>query len=168
MGAVEGTRPTFEEAFRADYVAVVRVVAPIVGSVADAEGVTQDAFLKALTRWRRISQYDRPGAWVRRVAIRDAVRFAERGRRPAPEPVPPGDAEAVTDERLDLLAGLRLVPARQRACIVLHHLDGWTAAEIADALGCSEATVRVHLHRGRTALAAALRTDVKEPSDGPR
>jgi RNA polymerase sigma-70 factor (ECF subfamily) len=165
---VDGTRPTFEEAFEADYAAVVRVVAPIVGSVADAEGVTQDAFLKALTRWRTISQYDRPGAWVRRVAIRDAVRFAERRRRHAPAPAPADDTEALADQRLDLLAALRRVPARQRACIVLHHLDGWTAAEVADALGCSEATVRVHLHRGRTALAAALRTDVKEPSDGPR
>jgi RNA polymerase sigma-70 factor (ECF subfamily) len=165
---VDGIRPSFEDAFRADYAAVVRVVAPIVGSVADAEGVTQDAFLKALTRWRTVGRYDRPGAWVRRVAIRDAVRFAERHRRRAPAPVEAADEHAGADERLDLLEALRRIPARQRACIVLHHLDGWPAAEVAEALGCSEATVRVHLHRGRTALAAMLRADVKEPSDGPR
>ena len=73
MGVVDGTRTTFDEAFRAEYADIVRVVAPIVGSVEDAEAVVQDAFLKAFTRWRRVGGYDRPGAWVQRVAIRDAV-----------------------------------------------------------------------------------------------
>lgn len=68
-----GGGPSFEDAFRAEYPGIVRVVTPIVGSVADAEAVTQDAFVKAFTRWRRIGGYDRPGAWVQRVAVRDAV-----------------------------------------------------------------------------------------------
>lgn len=164
--AVDGLRPTFEEAFRADYPGVVRVISPIVGSVADAEAVTQDAFLKAFTRWRRIGGYDRPGAWIRRVAIRDAVRFAERGHRALPGPpdrIDPADAVVA---HVDLVRALASLTPKQRACVVLHHLADWSVRDVADALGCSEATVRVHLHRARSALAASLESDPEEMTDG--
>jgi DNA-directed RNA polymerase specialized sigma24 family protein len=42
----------------------------------------------------------------------------------------------------------------------LHYLDSLTVSEIADAMGCAENTVKVHLHRGRNALAINL--DVEE------
>ncbi len=47
---------------------------------------------------------------------------------------------------------VRRLPARQAQCVVLRHVDGLDAAEIADLLGCSAATVRVHLHRGLRTL----------------
>lgn len=40
--------------------------------------------------------------------------------------------------------------------MALHYLDDRSVAQIADALGCAEGTVKVHLHRGRLALARAL------------
>jgi RNA polymerase sigma-70 factor, ECF subfamily len=148
--AVHRARPSFDDAFRAEYPAVVRVVAPIVRSRADAEGVAQDAFVKAYTRWRRIGRYDRPGAWVRRVAIRDAVRVAERSRRAAAgtraATSGPGDPADAVATQVDLTRLLGELPARQRACVVLHHLADWPVADVAQALGCAEATVRVHLH----------------------
>jgi RNA polymerase sigma-70 factor (ECF subfamily) len=163
---VDSGRATFEDAFRAEYPGVVRVVSPIVGSVADAEAVAQDAFLKAYTRWRRVGGYDRPGAWVRRVAIRDAVRFAQRHRHSeAAEAGGPDQTEAVAAS-VDLERALRRLPPRQRACVVLYHLADWPMEDIAEALGCREATVRVHLHRGRNALAVMLGSDTEEMSDG--
>jgi RNA polymerase sigma-70 factor (ECF subfamily) len=163
---VDGTRAVFDDAFRVEYPAVVRVVAPIVGSVEDAEALTQDAFVKAYLRWPRVGRYDRPGAWVRRVAIRDAVRFAERRRRPLPQPDGTRDALDDVAGRLDLLGAVRALPPRQRACVVLFHLADWPSSDVAEALGCSEATVRVHLHRARAALAALLGADEPEVSDG--
>jgi RNA polymerase sigma-70 factor (ECF subfamily) len=155
---MDDPRPSFDDAFRADYGAVVRVVAPIVGSLADAENLAQDAFAKAYVRWRRISGYDRPGAWIRRVAIRDAVRFAARGHRAttAAAQAAAGDPTDAAATRVDLERLLARLPARQRACVVLHHLADWPVRDVADALGCTESTVRVHLHRARTTLAAAL------------
>jgi RNA polymerase sigma-70 factor (ECF subfamily) len=153
---VDGLRSDFEEVFLADYARVVRVVAPIVGSVEDAEAVAQEAFLKAFTRWRRIGGYDQPGAWVRRVAIRDAVRLAERNRRPVPEPSPGADPADTAAKNVDLVRLLQDLPPRQRACVVLYHLASWSTAEVAESLGCSAATVRVHLHRAKSTLAAAL------------
>lgn len=40
--------------------------------------------------------------------------------------------------------------------MALHYLEDRTVAEIATILGCAEGTVKVHLHRGRLALARAL------------
>jgi RNA polymerase sigma-70 factor (ECF subfamily) len=159
-------RATFDDVFRAEYPGIVRVVAPIIGSTADAEGIVQDAFVKAYARWGRIGRYDRPGAWVRRVAIRDAVRLAERNRRVSPAPTPDDAVERIAD-RVDLLDAVALLAPRQRAAVVLHHLADWPVRDVADALGCAETTVRVHLHRGRTALAELLRVDSEEAVDGP-
>lgn len=161
-----GSEATFEQIFRSDYPSVVRVISPIVGSVEDAEAVTQDAFVKAYSSWKRVGSYDRPGAWIRRVAIRDAVRFVERRRRRTPMPAVESESSDSTVGALDLDGALRRLSPKQRACVVLHYLADWPVAEVADAVGCSEATVRVHLHRARGALAVALAPRDPEMTDG--
>lgn len=164
--------PTFDDCFRAEYASVVRVVAPIVGSVAEAEAVAQDAFVKAYVRWSRIGGYDRPGAWVQRVAIRDAVRVAARAGRSSSldddsvAGSAPGADEAGGGVDPAVLRAIRALPPRQRACVVLHLLDDRPVAEVAETLGCREATVRVHLHRARSTLAASL--EPGEVHDGAR
>ena len=144
----------------------MRVISPIVGSIHDAEAVAQEAFLKAFARWGRIGKYDRPGAWIRRVAIRDAVRSAERDRRTVPGSVGHVDPGDVVVARIDLDRAMACLTPKQRACIVLHHLADWPIADVADALGCQQATVRVHLHRARHALAGLLERDSEETTDG--
>jgi RNA polymerase sigma-70 factor (ECF subfamily) len=163
---VEGPGSTFEEAFRSEYPGVVRVISPIVGSVEDAEAITQDAFVKAYSRWKRIGGYDRPGAWIQRVAIRDAVRFVERRRQPIPRPAVAGDSSDTVADTLDLEVALHQLSPHQRACVVLHYLADWPIADVAGAIGCSEATVRVHLHRARAAMATALEPEAEEIADG--
>jgi hypothetical protein len=46
--------------------------------------------------------------------------------------------------------------------IALFYLQGWRSSEIAAVLGCSDATVRVHLHRGRETLARQLGETAEE------
>lgn len=146
----------FADMFRREYQSVVRAVLPIVGDQGEAEAVAQDAFEKALGRWGRIRNYDRPGGWVRRVAIRDAVRSFNRGNRASSLRVDSIAASEPVTDRVDLDRAMRKLSPNQRAAVALHHLLGWPTSEIADSLGCSESTVRVHLHRGRQALAALL------------
>src|SRR5687767_12130417 len=118
---MDGGDGTFDETFRAEYPGIVRVLAPIIGSVEDAEAVVQDAFLKAFVRWRRIGAYDRPGAWVQRVAIRDGVRAAARARRRPEPPLPTRDDPAPgAATRVDLARALAGLPAQPRAAVVLH------------------------------------------------
>ena len=79
---------------------------------------------------------------------------------PAADPVARRD---VRDAWASLLATL---PPAQRIAIVLRHVDGLSYAEIAEATGRPEGTVKAHVHRGlaalRTALLAAERREREE------
>ena len=72
--------PEYEWLFDAEFQHVVRAVFLIVHDAELAEDLTQEAFIRLLQQWRRVSRYDRPGAWVRRVALNLALN-AERQRR---------------------------------------------------------------------------------------
>jgi RNA polymerase sigma-70 factor (ECF subfamily) len=79
----------------------------------------------------------------------------------APEIV---DGDPAIDQRLvvdEMNACLRKVidslPEDHRAALVLHELEGLTADQIADVLGCSIATAKIRIHRGRLRLKEALK-----------
>jgi RNA polymerase sigma-70 factor (ECF subfamily) len=145
--------------FVREYAAVVRTVALMLRDEARAEEIAQDAFVQLHLDWAKVSGYDRPGAWVRRVAIRLAMRTIRRDRlwsivrRELLPPDPPrGQSE-------DLAEAIRRLPGAQRAAIVLHYYEDRPVVEIASILGCAEATARVHLHRGRRRLGQLLQED---------
>jgi RNA polymerase sigma-70 factor (ECF subfamily) len=69
-------------------------------------------------------------------------------RRQAPQELHTGDDE--------FWIAVRALPTRQAQCLALHYLEDRPVVEIAAVLGIAEPTVRVHLHAGRRALAAAL------------
>ena len=142
--------------FRAEFSSVVRIITLMLRDHGRAEEISQDAFLQLLLHWAKVSRYERPDAWVRRVAIRMAARSSRRERlfsllrleSPAP-PEPTGGSH-------DVATALRRLSPSQRAAIVLHYYEDRPVAEIAVILGCAEATARVHLHRGRRRLAVRL------------
>ena len=142
--------------FRTEYPRVARTVALILQDRDRAEEVTQDAFIQLFTRWRRISTYERPGAWVRRVAIRMAVRAARREKVRAS--VEGNEPSQVQDDLpdVDLLAAIQTLPETQRAVIVLFYFEDLPVAEIAHILERPEATIRSDLHRARNHLADLL------------
>ncbi len=58
-----------------------------------------------------------------------------------------------------LRQALTRIPERQRSAVLLHTWLGYSFREVGEALGCSEATARVHAHRGRETLRELLGTD---------
>ena len=118
--------------------------------------MAQVAFGPLSRNWARIRDYDNPQAWVRRIAIRMAVRAARRdgSRRALTRAEPSLEQPASPD--LDLAAALRALPARQRAAVALHYSEDRSAEEIGALLGCSASTVRTHLLRARARLAQLL------------
>ncbi len=78
--------------------------------------------------------------------VRALARLAGR-RSPVAELV-------VTDEVF--CEAVRRLPKRQAQCVALHYLEDRSVADVAALLDLAEATVRVHLHQGRAALATAL------------
>ncbi len=53
---------------------------------------------------------------------------------------------------VDLIEAVRALPSHQRAAVALHYLEDRPVAEVADILGCSVGTAKVHLYRGRKRL----------------
>jgi RNA polymerase sigma-70 factor, ECF subfamily len=142
--------------FRQEFARVTRTVSFIVHDRERAEDIAQDAFVQLLHNWTKVSVYERPDAWVRRIAIRLAMRQVQRDRLLAlirrdvspPRPLAPRD--------LDVLDAVRRLPGMQRAAVTLFYFEDRPIAEIADLLGCAEPTARVHLHRARKRLAELL------------
>jgi RNA polymerase sigma factor (sigma-70 family) len=77
------------------------------------------------------------------------------------------DGEAVESagpgDRLELVAALRQVPPRQRACLVLRFYDDLSVAETAAALGCTEGTVKSQTAKGLDALRRVLGESLPTP-----
>ena len=70
----------FEWLFAAEYPTVVRTVWLILRDRSRAEDIAQDAFVQLLVHWDKVGRYDSPETWLRRVAIRQAIRAAGRER----------------------------------------------------------------------------------------
>ena len=159
---------SFDDLMQREWAPVLAVATALVGRSGAAEELTQEAFFAAHRRWDHVGSLDRPGAWVRRVVINRSVSHLRRRRVElrvmdvvGRMPVVHDDGPAMVDAAQDRLLWdqVRRLPARQAQCVVLRHVDGLDAAEIADLLGCSAATVRVHLHRGLHTLRARLHDD---------
>ena len=138
---------------------VVRTAYLVLHDQAAAEDVAQEAFTQLLLNWSKIANYERPIAWVRRVAIRLAVRVARRERLRS---TLLGWLELPREERsadLDLAAAIRSLPPRQRAVVALFYYEDRPLPEIAELLGCSHSTAKVHLFKARRKLAAVLGAD---------
>src|SRR6185436_14523926 len=85
---MENQPESVRELFDVEYAGLVRLATLITGDVTAAEDAVQEAFARAIARWHRLRSYDRPGAWVRRVTIRLAVRDRGRRRRELPSDLP--------------------------------------------------------------------------------
>jgi RNA polymerase sigma-70 factor (ECF subfamily) len=143
----------------------------LTGSPADAQEITQDAFVRAYRALetyppaRRRSLALRP--WLYRIAL-NATRNRVRRRRPVTVPLDPRRepaADAAVEpaallersERVRALA--RLVgglPERYRAAVILRHVEGLGYGEIAAALGQPVGTAKANVHRGLALLRRGL------------
>lgn len=148
---------------------LVAAVSAFVGDRHRAEEIVQDAFERCYRRWRRVSQLDKPGAWVRRVAINAAIsstrrttserRAVERlGARDAAGPSGPDPLDALDD--FQVWAAVRALPGDQAAAIALRYGADLSVDEVAATLEISTSAAKSLLHRGRSALrgSSALQT----------
>lgn len=156
------TDTRFGDLYEREFDSVFRAAYMVSGNREAAEDATQEAFARALARWRRLENEPWVAGWVVRTAINVAKR--QRRRRPLvpPSPAHEPDAEAV----LDLRRAISGLSKRQREAVVLHDLLGFPLQEAAQAMGCQEGTVKVHLSRARAALADSL--PPQDPTPTPK
>ncbi len=137
------------------------------GSAVDAEEITQDAFVKLLEKWPRVRDYDDVEGWLRTVAVRMLISRYRR-RRVASGGLLKLSAGARTmvssdsaDSRVDLAAGLAMLPVSYRAAVLLHHVHDLPVDEVATILRVPVGTVKSRLSRARAALAPLVAEDIE-------
>jgi RNA polymerase sigma factor (sigma-70 family) len=152
----------FERVFRSAYRAVLQTTFLVLQDRGRAEEVTQDAFLRLYERWGGAVALEHPVAWVRRVAVRDAIR---RARRERVVPVVSLVETATAGERvpdIDLLRAVSTLPPKQRAAVALHYLQDLPVNQVAELMEVAPATVRQHLFKARYRLAQCLGETLEE------
>lgn len=159
----------FAEYFVARREAVRRMAYLMCGDWHHADDLAQTAFVALHRHWRKVRDKGALDAYVRRTlarAVIDESRRPWRRERVTPElpdlPVPSGEVANAVAVREALLAGLRKVPARQRAVLVLRFLEGLDVAGVAEIMKCSEGTVKSQCARGLEALRDALGVELDD------
>lgn len=165
------------------------------GSIQDAEDLLQETLVRAWRAFDRYDETRASlRTWLYRIATNTCLTELEsRSRRPLPSGLAapgedprgplvrgeevlwlqpfPSDPAAVVGERgslrLALIAALQVLPAKQRAVLILREVLDWSAAEIAAELEITPAAVNSALQRARAKLAETGLTedDVLEPDD---
>lgn len=123
-----------------------------------ASDAVAEAFAQALGRGDAIRE---PIRWVWRAAFRIAAgELKERGRsRALGADTSDHGAYEMPEPAGELIAALLRLSPNQRAALVLHYYGGYAAKDIANILGSSAPTVRVHLSQGRKRLRTMLEDD---------
>ena len=165
VGAVSDyVQGSFESFMAAEYPRVLAFARATTGSWAEAEDLTQEAFLAAYRKWGDVADYERPDAFVRRVIANKQVSGVRRRVRETAalqrlRPVDVVDAESADPA---FWLAVRRLPIRQRQVVALHYIDDRSVADIAAVLAVAEGTVKAHLHSARRRLAAVLGAEIDE------
>ena len=133
------------------------------------EDIAQDAMLAAESRWDELMTFDKPGAWLYKVATTMLRRWQSKAREQCTSLddmitrgvhaglVTMAD-ECRTDGHVDLMRAVRTLPRRQREALSLHCLLDIPLAEVGDILGITEGSAKTHVHRARKRLEELLRS----------
>jgi RNA polymerase sigma-70 factor (ECF subfamily) len=159
--ARRGEPQAFDLLARRHLRAAFAVALAVLGRPSDAEDVAQEAFVVAIERLEQCREPDRFSGWLLEIVRTRALNaLGRRKRRDGPELADDAAAAATPDGdvalRARLLDALAELGPVQREVVLLHDLEGWTHAEIAEALGLSETNCRQYLFTARRALRGGL------------
>lgn len=170
--AQNGEEAGFSFLYRATWRDKYYIALKYMGNDADAQDVLQEAYAKAFRKLDALEDPEKFPAWLGRIVANTAKNALEK-KRPTPfteleweedgsSPVDDLEEDAVeaqpelaisrkeTKELVRELIGS--LSDEQRICVLLFYLEGQSVREIAEALDCSENTVKSRLNYGRKAI----------------
>jgi RNA polymerase sigma-70 factor (ECF subfamily) len=165
--AQRGDRFAFEQLVAKHQNRAYTLAARVLGSPEDAADAVQDAFLRAWTSLPKFRRGALFSTWLYRICVNAAYDVAERRKRTTL-----GELEDALADPADRFAQHELSGALQQAlneldetyrvAVVLYDILGCSYAEVAEATGVPEGTVKSRIFRGRTELARRLGTSGPE------
>jgi RNA polymerase sigma-70 factor (ECF subfamily) len=161
-----GDREAFDELYRQQIDRVYAICLRMSGSRAEAERLTQDAFVRL---WKRIASFRGDSeftSWLYRLTVNVVLEDSRSTKRRVARVDPVEDLDAFdrghapeasqTETRLELEAAIAALPPGARHVLVMHDVEGYKHEEIAQASGIAVGTVKAQLHRARKLLREAL------------
>lgn len=144
------------------YVPLVRTVAVIIGDVAETEDIVQEAYLRLFRSWPHVRDPEKAPAYLRTTVFNlarsrfRALARAERRESATKHEVGPEERALATDASSSVIAALKVLPTRQRECLVLRYYLDLTDRQIAETLRISIGAVKRHVHRALEKLESSL------------
>ncbi|HEY1739444.1 MAG TPA: sigma-70 family RNA polymerase sigma factor, partial [Acidimicrobiia bacterium] len=161
-----GGGDAFDALYRREYPQLVGLAYALCGRRDVAEEIVQDAMVKTLARWSKVREYERPGAFVRRIVLHDTTSALRRRsaemRALARLGERRSDAAGIDPDVDEFWRLVRALPTRQAQVVALFYGDDQPTAEIALLLGVAEGTVRATLAQARGALRSQLEGESHE------
>jgi len=145
--------------------ALLRSAYLMAGDRGEAEDLVQECLLRLARKWPRVRSMEHPSAYARRVLfnlILDGARQRARRRTELlSAQTTDGDGRveqtpSALEARVELVQALAVLPARQRAVLVLRYFVDLPASEVALILDCSPGTIKSSTSRGLQRLREAL------------
>lgn len=159
---------SFERFFQDEFERLGRALYLVTGDLSEAEDVAQEAMVRLLERWDRVSGAGSDVGYLYRTALnlhRSRLRRASVGIRRHPAESTRADPLRVAEDRDELGRLLAQLPAGQREALVLVVWLGMTDHEAGSVLGIEPVSVRVRVSRAKAALRAAGRGEPDEADD---
>lgn len=154
--------------FAAEGRSLVRLARMFCDDQAAAEDLVQEAFIRLHRSAASIRQIERAPAFLRSIVInlardhnrRGLMSLRHRATTHRPDIVAGFEDDAVENEAdRAVLAAVRLLPDRQRACVVLRYYLQYSESEIAATLGISKNSVKTHCRRALATLENVLEVE---------
>ena len=178
-----GDHSAFDELFKRYRNQVYQLAYRMSRNQQDAEDIVQNAFIRAFKYIERFDSKYPFYPWLRMIVTNESQTYLEKRTRKhhesveSSDPDKPGLMEVTPDTkvemaddlisrkelRVEISKAIQKLPEQQRVCFILFEIEEMKVREIADQLGCTEGTVKTHLHRARFSLRNLLKNVIHKP-----
>ncbi len=169
--AQQGNPEAFAALFNAHKTKVYSICLRMTGNTAEAEDLTQDAFLQVFRKLASFRGDSALSTWLYRVTVNTVLmHFRKKGLRQISLDAPVNRAAGTqrrehgrlddrlsgSVDRIDLTRAMKELPTGYRTIFVLHEVRGFEHHEIAKLLHCSVGNSKSQLHKAKTRMRELL------------
>jgi RNA polymerase sigma-70 factor (ECF subfamily) len=177
--AQEGDPDAFASLFNAHKTKIYSLCLRMTSNTAEAEDLTQDAFLQAFRKLATFRGDSALSTWLYRVAVNTVLmHMRKKGLRPVSldQPIEQPDGSVKREQgrlddrlsgsvdRIALTRAMKELPTGYRTIFVLHEVKGYEHHEIARLLRCSVGNSKSQLHKAKTRMRELLGLERREPA----